>query len=108
MWDIEVTLDVSHTLKSWLKLDAYINMYSMFVTRDVFHLEISELKVSLSPKPVKSNPSKPVIFVTRLTSHFGMTPYFVLESPYSSHKPSMGASLKHASTASKKVASVKQ
>ena len=46
MLSMSVTLDVSR-LSGWLKADAYSNMWSIFVTRDVSHLEMSALKLAV-------------------------------------------------------------
>ena len=84
----------------WLNALADINIEYMFVTRDVSHPEILPLNVALDIKLSS-------IFLTRLTSQFGIVPYFLVDVPYVVHSPVTGDWLKHELIAPKKVASVK-
>ena len=45
---IDVTLAVFHWEMSWLKLDASLNMYPIYLTLAVFHWEMSWLKLDAS------------------------------------------------------------
>ena len=73
----------------------------MLVTREVSQPLMSALNFGLLLKAF-------CIFVTRLTSQFGMVPYFFVVNPYVVHKPSAGDSDKQPVIAALIVESVKQ
>ena len=76
---MSVTFEVSHALISLLNDRAYLNIWFMLVTLETFHADMSPLKYSLIAKTL-------CMFVTRLTSQFGIVPSFRL-SPNLSHNP---------------------
>ena len=86
----------------WLKSSVFPNIVRMLVTWDVFQFEISPLNLYWYFAMKAS-----LIFLTRLTSQFGIVPKFVVDVPYVVHSPVTGDSLKHELIAPKKVASVK-
>jgi len=96
-----VTWDVSQPLSSPLKDEADAKADFIFTTEDVSHFDISPLKVSLDAKIFSK-------FVTFLRFQSEITPYFFVANPYNEHRPSVGASVKQASTAAVMVKSVRQ